>query len=108
AAAIAALVPIVGELDLAAVVARHTEEDQRIPSLRNVVAAALLQPEQLEETDRGLGVRDSEHRMEKAHQRLVDPSSFTVTGAGSSAIASRAALPIGPAASSAAGGRTAS
>src|SRR4030095_15345010 len=56
-AAIAVLAPIVGQLDLAALIAGNTEENKGEAALFILHPPPLFQPEQLEEADRGFGVR---------------------------------------------------
>ena len=83
-------------LDLAAVVIRGAKEDQGVTALRDFGTAALLEPQEVEEADRRLRVGHPQHRVEKAHHSPLASGTLCVTGTGSSAIASRAALPIGP------------
>ena len=66
-AGIAGLVPIVGQLDLAALVARDAEEDEREAALGILHSPPFLEAEQLEEPDRRLGIGHPEHGMEELH-----------------------------------------
>src|SRR4029453_19405028 len=62
---------IVGELDLRILVARRGEEDQGEPPLLAVHPAQLLKAEQIEETDRLLGIGNADHRVQIFHRLTV-------------------------------------
>src|SRR5205085_6743950 len=87
--AIAALVPIVGELDLGVLVAGGSEENEGEAALLAVVTAQLLEAEQLEEADRRLRVRHPDHGMEIFHRASLSPAIWLGTARGSRC------LPIG-------------
>src|SRR5581483_10596266 len=80
AAAVAVLVPIVGKLHLAALVAGDSEEDEREAAGLIVHPPPLLEPKQVEEADGRFGIADPKHRVKEAHARYLgggDPN-FTV------------------------------
>ena len=60
-----------GQLDLAAVVAGHAEEDQREAALRHLDAPPLLEPEQLKKCNSRVGIGHAEHRMQEFHFSLT-------------------------------------
>ncbi len=95
-APIAALVPIVGQLDLA-LVARDAEEDQAETARLIVHSPAFLETEQVEEADRGFRIGNPDHRVEVAHRRyLGGGASLCTAGASSKASACFAACPLLP------------
>ena len=104
AAIVARLIPIVGQLDLGDIVAR-AEEDQREPALRDILAAALVETEQLEEGNRRLRIGHAQHRVEEYGHGLGTAFVGSVgLGGGtwpSASSARLAASPIGPPASAA-------
>ena len=67
AAAIAALIPIVGELDLAAFVAWNAEEDQREAPGLIVHSPPFFEPEQLEKCNVACRIGHSDHAVEEFH-----------------------------------------
>ena len=98
AAAITALVPIVGELDLAAFIAGNAKKDQSEAARLIVHPSPFLEPEQIEEADRGLGVAHPEHSVEKVHWPYLGGGAplFTAGVTPSISTALAAALPTGP------------
>src|SRR5262249_43098884 len=74
AAIISPLVPVPGQLDLSALIARNAKEDKREAARLVLHPAALLQPQQLKECNSRLGIGDADHAVKEFHFILLNSS----------------------------------
>ena len=74
-------VPVIGQLDLRALVARRGEEDQRVATLLVLDAANLLEAELVAvEVERFVDIRDADHGVKVFHRRQASRGSMIPAG----------------------------